>query len=107
MLYRKHKIYIECQSNSLNLKLIILLFNCRKKLVTLAQIHLCLECMLLIETHLKCPIESLQSLFALVCKQFVSVQSPLQHYSELCNQIFTFTTTLSNIGTNKLNKMYI
>ncbi|KAH0947663.1 hypothetical protein HN011_011691 [Eciton burchellii] len=79
--------------------------NYRRKLITLAQIHLCLECMLLIETHLKCPIENLQSLFALVCKQFVSIQSPLQHYTELCNQIFTFTTTLSNTGANKLNKM--
>ncbi|RLU22797.1 hypothetical protein DMN91_005075 [Ooceraea biroi] len=79
--------------------------NYRKKLVTLARMHLCLECMLLIETHLKCPIESLQSLFALVYEQFVSVQSPLQDHTELCSRIFTFTATLSNTGANELSKM--
>lgn len=79
--------------------------NYRTKLVTLAQIHLCLECMLLIEAHLKYPIESLQSLFVLIYEEFVSAQSPLQHFAELCSRIFTFTTALSNAAAAELSKM--
>ncbi|XP_012529690.1 protein zwilch homolog isoform X2 [Monomorium pharaonis] len=79
--------------------------NYRSKLITLAQIHICLECMLFIETHLECPIESLQSLFAYAYKEFVSTQSPLQHHTELCNQIFTFTASLPNKLANELNKI--
>lgn len=79
--------------------------NYRNKLITLAQIHICLECMLLIEGHLECPIESLQSLFAYAYKEFISPQSPLQHHSELCSRIFTLTMPLSNALANELNKM--
>ncbi|XP_072745144.1 protein zwilch homolog [Anoplolepis gracilipes] len=79
--------------------------NYRKKLVTLAQIHICLECMLLIEEHLECPIENLQSLFAYAYKEFVSAQSPLQNYTELCSRIFTLTMPLPNKLINELNKM--
>ncbi|XP_018404406.1 PREDICTED: protein zwilch homolog [Cyphomyrmex costatus] len=79
--------------------------NYRNKLIILAQMHICLECMLLIETHLECPIENLQSLFAYVCKEFVSEQSPLQHYSDLCSRIFTFTVLLPNSLANELSKM--
>ncbi|KAG5312153.1 ZWILC protein, partial [Acromyrmex insinuator] len=77
----------------------------RNKLIMLAQIHICLECMLLIEAHLECPIENLQSLFAYAYKEFVSEQSPLQHYSDLCSQIFTFMVSLPNALANELNKM--
>jgi len=73
----------------------------------LAQIHICLECMLLIEAHLECPIENLQNLFAYAYKEFVSEQSPLQHYSDLCSRIFTFTVPLPNALANELNKMYV
>ncbi|XP_011875656.1 PREDICTED: protein zwilch homolog isoform X2 [Vollenhovia emeryi] len=79
--------------------------NYRNKLNMLAQIHICLECMLLIEGHLECPIENLQSLFACAYKEFVSAQSPLQHHTELCSQIFTFTMSLPNALANELNKM--
>ncbi|EFN68929.1 hypothetical protein EAG_03506 [Camponotus floridanus] len=79
--------------------------NYRKRLVTLAQIHLCLECMLLIERHLECSVESLQSLFAYAYKEFVSAQSPLQNYTELCNRIFTLTMPLPKKLVNDLNKM--
>ncbi|KAM0737244.1 Protein zwilch-like protein [Formica fusca] len=79
--------------------------NYRKKLVTLAQIHLCLECMLLIEGNLECSIESLQDLFAYAYKEFVSAQSPLQNYTELCSQIFTLMMPLPNKLVNELNKM--
>ncbi|KYN39034.1 Protein zwilch like protein [Trachymyrmex septentrionalis] len=77
----------------------------RNKLIMLAQIHICLECMLLIEAHLECPIENLQSLFAYAYKEFVSEQSPLQHYPDLCSRIFTFTVPLPNALANELNKM--
>lgn len=79
--------------------------NYRSKLNTLAQIHICLECMLLIEAHLECPIENLQNIFAYVYKEFVSAQSPLQHYSELRSRIFTLTVPLPNVLANELNKM--
>jgi len=79
--------------------------NYRKKLITLAQIHICLECMLLIEGHLECPVESLQSLFAYAYKEFVSTQSPLQHYTELCSRVFSLTVPLPNTLANELNKM--
>ncbi|XP_071561375.1 protein zwilch homolog [Temnothorax nylanderi] len=79
--------------------------NYRNKLITLAQIHICLEYMLLIEGHLECPIESLQSLFAYAYKEFVSAQSPLQHHTELCSRIFTLTVPLPNTLANELNKM--
>lgn len=84
-----------------------LLINCRKKLVTLAQIHICLECMLLIEAQLECPIENLQSIFAHVYKEFLSEQSPLQHYTELCSRFYTLTIPLPNAIANDLNKMYV
>ncbi|KYQ57370.1 Protein zwilch like protein [Trachymyrmex zeteki] len=77
----------------------------RNKLIMLAQIHICLECMLLIEAHLECPIENLQSLFAYTYKELVSEQSPLQHYSDLRSRIFTFTVPLPNALANELNKM--
>ncbi|XP_077274476.1 protein zwilch homolog isoform X2 [Temnothorax americanus] len=79
--------------------------NYRNKLITLAQIHICLECMLLIEGHLEFPIESLQSLFAYAYKEFVSAQSPLQNHTELCSRIFTLTVPLPNALANELNKM--
>ncbi|KAL6425229.1 hypothetical protein ACFW04_009462 [Cataglyphis niger] len=79
--------------------------NYRKKLVTLAQIHLCLECMLLIERHLECSIENLQDLFAYAYKEFVSAHSPLQDYTELCSRIFTLMMPLPNKLVNELNKM--
>ncbi|KYM80328.1 Protein zwilch like protein [Atta colombica] len=77
----------------------------RNKLIMLAQIHICLECMLLIEAHLECPIENLQNLFAYAYKEFVSEQSPLQHYPDLCSRIFTFMVPLPNALANELNKM--
>ncbi|XP_020300082.1 protein zwilch homolog [Pseudomyrmex gracilis] len=78
----------------------------RKKLNILAQIHVSLECMLLIEEHMEyCPIESLQRLFAEIFKQFVSEQSTLQDCTELCSRIFTFTTSLPTIVANELNKI--
>lgn len=76
-------------------------------MITLAQIHICLECMLLIEAHVNCPIENLQGLFAYAYKEFVSAQSPLQHYPELCSRIFTLTVPLSNALANELNEMYV
>jgi len=76
-------------------------------LITLAQIHICLECMLLIEGHVECPIESSQSLFAYAYKELVSEQSPLQHPTELCSRIFTLTIPLPNALANELNKMYV
>jgi len=85
----------------------ILLIICRNKLITLAQIHICLECMLLIEVHLECPFENLQSLFVYVYKECLSAQSPLQHYLELCSRIFTLTMPLPNALANELNKMYV
>ncbi|KAL6260112.1 hypothetical protein P5V15_007651 [Pogonomyrmex californicus] len=78
--------------------------NYRKKMVTLAQIHICLECMLLIEGHLECSTENLQSLFAYAYKKFVS-ESPLQHYNELNNRIFTLTVLLPNMLANNMNKI--
>lgn len=83
------------------------LITYRNKLITLAQIHICLECMLLTEGHLECPIESLQSIFAYAYKEFISPQSPLQHYTELCSRIFTLTMPLPNALANELNKMYV
>ncbi|XP_012233445.1 protein zwilch homolog [Linepithema humile] len=80
--------------------------NYRKKLITLAQIHICLECMLFIEEHMECSIENLQNLFVCAYKEFVSAQSPLQHYNELCNEIFTLKTPLSNLIANEMNKIY-
>lgn len=73
----------------------------------MAQIHLCLECMLLIEGHLECSIENLQDLFAYAYKEFVSAQSPLQDYTELCSRIFTLMMPLPNKLVNELNKMYV
>lgn len=81
--------------------------NYRKKLVTLAQIHICLECMLLIEAQLECPIESLQNIFAYAYKEFLSEQSPLQHYTDLCGRFYTLMVPLPNAIANDLNKMYV
>lgn len=79
--------------------------NYRKKLVTLAQIHICLECMLFVETHLECLLENLQSIFAYIYKEFLSEQSPLQHYDEFCNRFYTLIVPLPNTVANGLNKM--
>ncbi|XP_032682691.1 uncharacterized protein LOC116849548 [Odontomachus brunneus] len=77
--------------------------NYKKKLLTLAQIHISLECMLLVETHLECPAESLQSVFAHVYREFVSELSPLQHHAELCGRVYTLTVPLSGAIINELN----
>ncbi|KAL0102446.1 hypothetical protein PUN28_018012 [Cardiocondyla obscurior] len=79
--------------------------NYRNKLVTLAQIHICLECMLLIEENVECPIESLQGLFVHAYKEFISAQSPVQYYTELCSQIYTLTIPLPNALVNELSKI--
>lgn len=84
-----------------------MLNNYRKLLTTLTRIHTCLECMLLIEAHLDCPMESLQSLFAYVWNKFISEQSPLQHYDEFCKQIYTFTAQLPDSIANGLNQRYV
>lgn len=76
-------------------------------MTTLAQIHICLECMLFIEEHIECPIENLQNLFVHVYKEFVSAQSPLQHYNELYNKIFTLKVPLPNSIAYEMDKMYV
>ncbi|XP_014470654.1 PREDICTED: protein zwilch homolog [Dinoponera quadriceps] len=76
----------------------------RKGLLTLAQIHISLECMLLIETHLECPAESLQSVFAHVYKEFLSeLSSPLHHHAELCGRVYALTVPLPAAIVSELN----
>ncbi|EFN78936.1 hypothetical protein EAI_12208 [Harpegnathos saltator] len=78
--------------------------NYRKKLLTLAQIHISLECMLLIETHLECSVESLQSMFVHAYKEFLSeLSSPLRHHAELCGRVYTLTVPLSGAIADELN----
>lgn len=79
-------------------------------MLTLAQIHIGLECMLLIETHLECPAESLQGVFAHVYKEFLSeLSSPLRHHAELCDRVYISTVPLTGTMVNELNilKSYV
>ena len=55
----------------------------RKNLLTLAQIHTCLEFALLVQTHLDYPSESLQSLFSCALKKFTSEESPVKSFKHL------------------------
>ncbi|XP_076379095.1 protein zwilch homolog isoform X1 [Megalopta genalis] len=77
----------------------------RKKLVCLAQIHVCLEFMILFQDHLLCSADDLRSLFLCAFKEYVCAKSPIQNVHNLDeNSIYTLSTLLPVSTINNLNK---
>ncbi|XP_029044330.2 uncharacterized protein LOC114876721 [Osmia bicornis bicornis] len=76
----------------------------REKLIILAQVHVCLEFMLLIQNNLECPNDDIQTLFSCAFKQYVCGKSPVQSCHELYkNVIYTLTAPLPVSVLNNLN----
>ncbi|XP_076174873.1 protein zwilch homolog [Ptiloglossa arizonensis] len=77
----------------------------RKRLMRMAQIHVCLEFMLLLQDNLKCPTDDLKSLFLYAFKQYVCEESPIQNYHNLHkNMIYSLNSRLPVSIINNLNK---
>ncbi|XP_031848590.1 protein zwilch homolog [Nomia melanderi] len=76
----------------------------RKKLICLAQIHVCLEFMLLLQDNLECCTSDLRSLFQCAFKQYVCENSPVQNYNLNQNIIYNLKAPLPVSTINNLNK---
>ncbi|XP_076288778.1 protein zwilch homolog isoform X2 [Lasioglossum baleicum] len=77
----------------------------RKKLMCLAQIHVCLEFMMLFQDHLICTHDDLRSLFLCAFKQYVCEKSPIQNSHDLDkNIIYTLNATVPVTTINNFNK---
>ncbi|XP_017886891.1 protein zwilch homolog [Ceratina calcarata] len=77
----------------------------RNKLIYLAQIHICLEFMLLLQDNLECSNDDLRALFYCAFKQYVGEKSPLKDHQDLHkNRIYTLTASLPITAVDNLNK---
>ncbi|XP_043482154.1 protein zwilch homolog [Leptopilina heterotoma] len=69
----------------------------RKDLLTLAQIHICLEFMLLAQTHVDYPSGNLQSLFSCAYNKFTSKETPIGSFAPLeANSIYKLNVPIPN-----------
>ncbi|KOC63496.1 Protein zwilch like protein [Habropoda laboriosa] len=67
----------------------------RKRLICLAQIHVCLEFMLLLQNNLECPSDDLRTLFSCTFRQYVGEKSPIKSYHDLHQcRIYTLSAPL-------------
>ncbi|XP_078034904.1 uncharacterized protein LOC144468948 [Augochlora pura] len=71
----------------------------RKRLLCLAQIHVCLEFMILFQEHLVCSVDDLRSLFLRAFKQYVCAESPIENVSNLDENIIYTLITLLPVST--------
>lgn len=72
----------------------------------MAQIHVCLEFMLLLQNNLQCSADDLRSLFMYVSKQYLCEKSPIQNCNDLKqNMIYNLTTPLPAAVVNSLTKV--
>ena len=71
----------------------------------MAQIHVCLEFMLLLQENLECPADDLRSIFLSAFEQYVCEESPVQNYHDLHeNTIYNLTVPLPTAVIHTLNK---
>lgn len=71
----------------------------------MAQIHVCLEFMLLLQDNLECPTDDLRSIYLSIFKQYVCEESPIQNYHDLHeNTIYNLTVPLLTAVIHNLNK---
>ncbi|CAK9820944.1 Protein zwilch homolog [Anthophora plagiata] len=79
----------------------------RKRLICLAQIHVCLEFMLLLEDNLECSSDDLRTLFSCAFRQYVGEKSPIKSYHDLHQSvIYTLSAPLPVSAVNNLNKEF-
>ncbi|KAL2715659.1 protein zwilch [Vespula squamosa] len=77
----------------------------RKKLINMIQIHICLEFMLLLQKHINCPTDVLQSSLEYVLKEIASIEFSIEALKDLPkNKVYTLTIPAPNILINELNK---
>lgn len=72
------------------------------------QIHICLEFMLLLQKHINCPTDVLQSSLEYVLKEIASIEFSIEALKDLHkNKIYTLTIPAPNILINEVNKGYV
>ncbi|XP_046824655.1 uncharacterized protein LOC124426688 isoform X1 [Vespa crabro] len=77
----------------------------RKKLINMIQMHICLEFMLLLQKHINCSTDVLQSSLEYVLKEITSIEFSIKALQDLCkNKVYTLTIPAPNILINELNK---
>ncbi|XP_076238865.1 uncharacterized protein LOC143182022 [Calliopsis andreniformis] len=77
----------------------------RKKLLCMAQIHVCLEFMLLLQNNLECSADDLRSLLLYASKQYICEKSPIQNCHDLHqNIIYNLIARLPPSAINNFNK---
>ncbi|XP_047357461.1 uncharacterized protein LOC124952119 isoform X1 [Vespa velutina] len=77
----------------------------RKKLINMIQMHICLEFMLLLQKHINCSTDVLQSSLEYVLKEITSIEFSIETLQDLCkNKVYTLTIPAPNILINELNK---
>ncbi|XP_043673559.1 protein zwilch homolog [Vespula pensylvanica] len=77
----------------------------RKKLINMIQIHICLEFMLLLQKHINCPTDVLQSSLEYVLKEIAFIEFSIEALKDLHkNKVYTLTIPAPNILINEVNK---
>ncbi|KAK2580878.1 hypothetical protein KPH14_005950 [Odynerus spinipes] len=77
----------------------------RKQLINMVQIHISLEFMLLLQTHVNCSAGDLRSSFEYILKEMTSVEFPTKALQELHqHKIYNLTIPAPNILISELNK---
>ncbi|XP_053978515.1 protein zwilch homolog [Hylaeus volcanicus] len=77
----------------------------RKRLICMAQIHVCLEFMLLLQNNLECSTYDMRSLFLCAFNQYVSEKSPIQNWHDLHqNTIYSLNAPLPTSIINNWDK---
>lgn len=71
----------------------------------MAQIHICLEFMLLLQSNFPCPTDHMNMLFSNAFKQFVSEESPIRNHLDLHkNTIYNLTAPAPVFIINGMSK---
>ncbi|XP_015190976.1 PREDICTED: protein zwilch homolog [Polistes dominula] len=77
----------------------------RKKLINMIQVHICLEFMLLLQEHINCETDVLQSSLEYIIKEMTTKEFSMNTLEDLCNnKVYTLTIPAQDILINEINK---
>ncbi|XP_014610161.1 PREDICTED: uncharacterized protein LOC106790035 [Polistes canadensis] len=77
----------------------------RKKLINMIQVHICLEFMLLLQEHISCETDVLQSSLEYIIKEMATTEFSMNTLEDLCkNKVYTLTIPAQDILINEINK---